>query len=81
MPKIPSAPKIHEEDWVLVSPNASRELYLVADGRLKFLAIHEIKGDTLRMCWSHEEGKVPSDFTAERGSRRTLLVMKARERR
>jgi len=46
--------------------------------------IYEINGDTLKMCLGqaggpHEERPRPTDFTAEKGSNRTLLVLKRKE--
>jgi uncharacterized protein (TIGR03067 family) len=41
------------------------------------LWIYDLDGDTLKMCTNDEDSKkLPTDFTSEKGSDRTLLVLK-----
>lgn len=49
----------------------------VVDGRT-LLGIYAITGDTLRICWSHEEGKRPTKFTGKKEP--TLFIMKRASR-
>jgi len=42
-------------------------------------AIYDIDGDTLNLCIGSIPNKWPDDFTAEKGSKRILLVLKRKE--
>jgi uncharacterized protein (TIGR03067 family) len=45
----------------------------VVDGKT-LLGIYSIEGDTLRICWSHKEGRRPKEFTGRKEP--TLFILK-----
>ncbi|MCI0457854.1 MAG: TIGR03067 domain-containing protein [Gemmataceae bacterium] len=47
-----------------------------ADGNKSILAIYELKGDTLKICFGRDGKERPTEFTSEAGSRRMLIVLK-----
>lgn len=52
-----------------------QEIIFVSSDGADMLAIYELKGDTLKICWS-QHGVFPTDFTARKDSKRTMLVLK-----
>jgi uncharacterized protein (TIGR03067 family) len=48
--------------------------------RGKILAIYELKGDTLRVCWSPLGKERPSEFASNAGSGHTLVILKREKR-
>ncbi len=39
-------------------------------------AIYELKGDTLKLCFAEPDTERPTEFKAEEGSRRILVILK-----
>ena len=48
--------------------------------RVAVLAIYELEGDTLKVCWGPLEKKEgPTEFTAKPGSRQSLIILKRKK--
>jgi uncharacterized protein (TIGR03067 family) len=67
----------YEGEWFGDLDTKPRQLDFVPDdGRRNLQAIYRIDGDTMKLCFAPDDKPRPSDFTAEKGSGRTLLVLK-----
>lgn len=54
-----------------------RNISISPEGRDKsHLGIYELKGDTLKICFSLEDGNRPNEFESKEGSKIVLLVLK-----
>lgn len=71
---LPTATKRGE--WEVDLNASPKEIDFVVDDRPDMLAVYDLAGDTLRICMSQQGEPRPNDFTAKKGSGRTLLVLK-----
>jgi len=62
-----------------VTPKGIKGILFLPGGDDDMRGIYEVDGDTLKVCLTALSDKWPDDFTAKKGSKRTLLVLKRNE--